>query len=89
MTDNRPMPQQGGSYIRQPDGSLVLDSRTEDAAAPIGLAEAEPEAGAEADPPAKPRRQRTPRPAVALAPAEPPAETPPPAGVAATPEETA
>jgi len=89
MTDKPPMPQQGGSYIRQADGTLVLESRTEDTAAPIGIAGAEPEAGAEADPPAKPRRPRRPRPVAPLAPAEPPADPPPPGGDAATPEETA
>jgi gentisate 1,2-dioxygenase len=38
-----PMPQQGGSYIRLPDGSLVLEHRTEDnapAAVPVRPQEA-------------------------------------------------
>lgn len=87
MTDKKPMPQQGGSYIRQADGSLVLESRTEDAAAPIGLAEAEQvgDAGPTAKP-RKPRRVRPPAAPVAEPAAEPAAEPSPPGGAAA--EET-
>jgi len=71
MTDKPPMPQQGGSYIRQADGSLVLESRTEAVPTPIGIATAEAEAAADTRRPAKPRRPR--------APAAPAAEPPPPA----------
>ena len=84
MTDKPPMPQHGGSYIRQPDGSLVLESRTEDATAPIGLAEAEPVGDGKPAKPRKPRQRR----AAAVPPAEPAAEPAPP-GDADTAEETA
>ena len=67
-----PMPQAGGSYIRAADGSLVRESFTEDATAPVGLAEAEPDATVEkaATPPAKPRKPRA-KPAAQPTPAPP------------------